>query len=599
MKYSKGDGVKLSSNFNSSEFDCHGKGCCSETLVDQNLVNYLQKIRAHFGKAVNVSSGYRCEVHNRNVGGATGSRHAKGQAADIYINGVAPAEIAKYAESIGIKGIGLYETDKDGHFVHVDTRTTKAFWYGQAEQPRSTFGGTTIIETPKEEVEPDTSKVDLSAVDPKKMWDFFKSKGLNDYGIAGLMGNLQAESGLRPTNLQNTYEKKLGMTDAEYTAAVDAGTYTNFVKDSAGYGLAQWTYWSLKQDLLNYVKQKNKSIGDGQIQMEFLAYQLSNDFSSVWKTLKSATSILEASNAVLLKFERPADQSTAVQNKRAEFGKVYYDKYASKTTVTPQPNKPSEGYTNSSLVDYVKISPNKTSPRNHKIDTITIHCVVGQCSVEALGNVFAPSSRRASSNYGIGYDGKIGMYVEEKDRSWCSSSSANDNRAITIEVASDTKHPYAVNDKAYAALIELLVDICKRNDIKELKWKGDKSLIGQIDKQNMTVHKWFANTACPGDFLYEKHGAIADAVNKKLGVITTVTPTPEENKEQTPDNKKFPYLVKVTASVLNVRAGAGTRYKINTQIKKNQVYTIVEEKSGWGKLKSGAGWICLDYVKKI
>ena len=215
-------------------------------------------------------------------------------------------------------------------------------------------------------------------------------------------------------------------------------------------------------------------------------------------------------------------------------------------------------------MDYVRISPNKTSPRNHKIDTITIHCVVGQCSVEALGNVFAPSSRRASSNYGIGYDGKIGMYVEEKDRSWCSSSSANDNRAITIEVASDTKHPYAVNDKAYAALIELLVDICKRNDIKELKWKGDKSLIGQIDKQNMTVHKWFANTACPGDFLYEKHGAIADAVNKKLGVITTVTPTPEENKEQTPDNKKFPYLVKVTASVLNVRAGAGTQYKINT-----------------------------------
>jgi uncharacterized protein YcbK (DUF882 family) len=140
MKYSKGDKVKLSSNFNSSEFDCHGKGCCSETLVDQNLVNYLQKIRTHFDKAVNISSGYRCTIHNKNVGGATGSRHTKGQAADIYINGVAPAEIAKYAESIGIKGIGLYETDKDGHFVHIDTRETKYFWYGQSEAPRSTFG---------------------------------------------------------------------------------------------------------------------------------------------------------------------------------------------------------------------------------------------------------------------------------------------------------------------------------------------------------------------------------------------------------------------------------------------------------------------------
>jgi hypothetical protein len=114
------------------------------------------------------------------------------------------------------------------------------------------------------------------------------------------------------------------------------------------------------------------------------------------------------------------------------------------------------------------------------------------------------------------------MYVEEKDRSWCSSSSSNDNRAITIEVASDTKHPYAVNDKAYSALIELLVDICKRNDIKELKWKGDKSLIGQVDKQNMTVHRWFANKSCPGDYLYERHGAIAEAVNKKLGNSTTV-----------------------------------------------------------------------------
>jgi N-acetyl-anhydromuramyl-L-alanine amidase AmpD len=138
-------------------------------------------------------------------------------------------------------------------------------------------------------------------------------------------------------------------------------------------------------------------------------------------------------------------------------------------------------YTNSPLVDYTKISPNK-SPRNHKIDTITIHCVVGQSSVEALGAWFAASSRRASSNYGVGYDGKIGLYVEEKDRSWCSNSTDNDDRAITIEVASDTKHPYAVKDKAYAALIELIADICKRNNIKELKWKADKSLIGQVDK---------------------------------------------------------------------------------------------------------------------
>lgn len=178
---------------------------------------------------------------------------------------------------------------------------------------------------------------------------------------------------------------------------------------------------------------------------------------------------------------------------------------------------------NSPLVSYTKISPNKTSPRNHKIDTITIHCVAGQCSVETLGEIFAPPSRKASSNYGIGPDGRIGMYVEEKDRSWCSSNGANDNRAITIEVASNTTDPYYVNDVAYATLIDLLVDICKRNGIKELKWKGDKSLIGNVEEQNMTVHKWFANKDCPGEYLYERHADIAEKVNKRLNATSTST----------------------------------------------------------------------------
>lgn len=171
---------------------------------------------------------------------------------------------------------------------------------------------------------------------------------------------------------------------------------------------------------------------------------------------------------------------------------------------------------NSSLVKYTKISPNKTSPRDHAIDTITIHCVVGQVSVERLGEIFAPTSKKASANYGIGSDGRVGMYVEEKDRSWCSSNADNDNRAITIECASDTKYPYAINDAVYKTLIELCADICKRNNIKELKWKADKSLIGQVDKQNMTVHRWFAKKSCPGQYIYERLGQIAEEVNKKL-----------------------------------------------------------------------------------
>lgn len=345
---------------------------------------------------------------------------------------------------------------------------------------------------------------------------------------------------------------------------------------------------------------------------------------------------------------------------------------------------------NSPLVDFTKISPNKTSPRNHAIDTITIHCVVGQCSVESLGEVFAPTSRQASSNYGIGYDGKIGMYVEEADRSWCTSNRDNDMRAITIEVASDTKHPYAVNDKVYAALIKLVADICKRNNIKELKWKADKNLIGQVDKQNMTVHRWFANKDCPGEYLYSRHGDIADKVNKILNgsnVVPEVKPEPEvkpsgdvyrvqiaaytqekfaissrdrmmemgydaniiktktsnlykvqigsfktfaeamvmlrelrelgfsafvtvsegttlENNENPSKPVPFEcYMVRVPINNLNIRKEPSTKSDVIRKCPRG-IYTIIEEADGvgatkWGKLKSGEGWVSLDYVEKV
>ena len=171
---------------------------------------------------------------------------------------------------------------------------------------------------------------------------------------------------------------------------------------------------------------------------------------------------------------------------------------------------------NSPLVDYVRISPNQTRKRTHKIDTITVHCVVGQLSVETVGNIFANPSRQASSNYCVGFDGRIGMYVEEKSRSWCSSNAANDHRAVTIEVACDVSHPYAVTPAAMQSLIELIADICKRNGIPKLLWKNDKKLIGNVKEQNMTLHRWFAATACPGEYLYSKHEYLCTEVNKKL-----------------------------------------------------------------------------------
>lgn len=210
---------------------------------------------------------------------------------------------------------------------------------------------------------------------------------------------------------------------------------------------------------------------------------------------------------------------------------------------------------NSPLVDYTRISPNKNSPRNHKIDTITIHCVVGQCTVETLGNIFAPTSRQASSNYGVGTDGKIGMYVEEKDRSWCSSNAANDNRAVTIEVASDTKHPYAVNDRAFAALLDLVTDICKRNGIKKLVWSTKKAdRVNHKNGCNMTVHRDYANKSCPGDYLYNRHGEIAAEVNRRLGVADTA---PDAGAAQ----GVTVYTVKKGDTLYQIAAKYGTTYQ--------------------------------------
>ncbi len=333
-------------------------------------------------------------------------------------------------------------------------------------------------------------------------------------------------------------------------------------------------------------------------------------------------------------------------------------------------------FTNSPLVSYTKISPNKTSPRKQAIDTITIHCVVGQCSVQTLGAVFAPESRQASSNYGVGYDGKIGMYCEEKDRSWCTSSGANDHRAITIEVASDTTSPYAVRPAAFDALLDLVTDICKRNGIKKLIWSTNKTdRVNHKNGCNVTVHRDYANKSCPGKYLYDRHQEIIDEVNKRLGAVEEPKPSApattsainegdvvkinsdtatyydgkkkvpawvrkknwivkecegdravidksEDGKNAicSPINTKFltvvkdttpaktetfkPYLVKVNTAALNIRKGAGTNFAKTGCITDRGTYTIVAESKGqgstkgWGKLKSGAGWISLDYCIK-
>lgn len=447
--------------------------------------------------------------------------------------------------------------------------------------------------------------------DEQRIWNFLQSKIKNAYGTAGLMGNLYAESGLRSNNLQNSYEKSLGYSDEAYTAAVDNGSYTNFVQDKAGYGLAQWTYWSRKQNLYNFVKGQNKSIGDLEAQLNFLWKELSEGYKGVLTDLQYAATVKDASNSVLLKFERPADQSVSVQNKRASFGQTYFDKYGN-TSGSQAAQVQKEGITmskNSSLVDITMLSPNHSGKRTHAVDRITPHCVVGQLTAEGIGKCF-PAGRQASCNYGIGTEGKVCLIVDETNRSWCSSSNANDQRAITIECASDRTEPYAFNDKVYNKLIDLCTDICKRYGKNTLLWIADKDkALNYNPKSNemlLTVHRWFANKSCPGNWMFARMGDLAEKVTKRLGgsAGSTTTSSSNSNKPTTSSattNKNFPatpFTADVLVSDLNIRKTPNGALTGKTTGKGK--FTITEVSNGWGKLKSGAGYIYLEnasYVK--
>ncbi len=376
---------------------------------------------------------------------------------------------------------------------------------------------------------------------------------------------------------------------------------------------------------------------------------------------------------------------------------------------------------NSKLASVTLISPNKNSPRNKPIDRISIHCFVGQVTAKRGCEVFQPTSKKASCNYVVGYDGSIGLCVDEGDRSWCTSSAANDHRAVTIETASDNEDPYAVTDKAYAALLDLVEDICRRNGKTKLLWLGDKdktlAFKPAADEMVLTVHRWFAKKACPGQYLLDRHPEIAAEVTRRLsggsqtsgsgtaqatdnlyrvrktwadaksqvgayksltnakravdshpgyaafdGTGKQVYPEPESSfqtsgsgtaqatdnlyrvrktwadaKSQVgayksltnakravdshpgyaafdgtgkqvypePESSFQPYQVQVTTANLRIRTGPGTNYAATGGFTGAGVFTIVEESpgtgstAGWGKLKSGAGWISLDYAKKI
>ena len=308
-----------------------------------------------------------------------------------------------------------------------------------------------------------------------------------------------------------------------------------------------------------------------------------------------------------------------------------------------KPEDTVSGYSNSPLVSYTNLTTHHSGERTHKIDTITIHCIVGQWSAKQGCDYFKNTDRQASCNYIVGRDGDIGLCVEEKNRSWCSSNKENDQRAITIECASDTTHPYAITDKALQALINLCADICKRNNIPSLKFSYDKNeRVNHLNGVNMTCHRDFAKKSCPGDYIYNKEEYIAQEVNKLLGSNVPIIQPKEEI--QTKEKNKFNYikysddyadlkkvfgydkeklwnhyltygkkegrkvyfdlevkdcyLVQVSIPDLNIRESHTVNSRSKGYIKPG-IYTITEESNGFGKLKSGSGWISLKYCKKL
>ena len=549
----------------------------------------------------------------------------------------------------------------------------------------------------------------------KIIWDFLKKEGFSDFGVAGLMGNLDAESALRPNNLQDTYSRSLGLSDAEYTAKVDNGTYTNFVRDSAGYGLAQWTYWSRKENLLNYAKSKNKSIGNLEMQLEFLVQELKTSYkNSVYNILVNATTVQQASDVVLMNFERPAN-AAAQKSKRAAMGQVYYDKYAKgveNTTMATntykkgQKTKLSENFNslefdchgsgccsetiiNPKLVEYVQ------KIRDHFGKSITVtsgyRCPTHNKRIggatgsrhskgDAADIVVSGVAPREVAKYAesIGIKG-IGLYETNADGHFTHVDTRDvksfwygQNEAKRTTFGGSTPEPdptpapqpsinndvlsigdtgedvrelqewlvklgYNVGSKGpdgdfgsktYAAVIDFqrkhdldddgIVGPLTKKAIKEaIDMMDENVIIPEVEELKLeagtevmlTKDAVFTNGKSVASWLFGKKlyvrkingdnvtistvqsGAVSGIVDKKYLKKYDSTLIAAPGFEE--------YVVMITGDVVNVRAGAGTNYKATTQVKQHQLYTIVDEKDGWGRLKNGSGWICLDFAKKI
>ena len=430
----------------------------------------------------------------------------------------------------------------------------------------------------------------------EKIWNFLKSKGLSDYGVAGLMGNLRAESALNPCNLQQTYERKLGHTDASYTAAVDNGSYDNFVHDSAGYGLAQWTYWSRKAALLEFVKAAGTSIGDLETQLRFLYKELSEGYkNTVLAVLEAATDVRTASDVVLTKYERPANQGEAVKQKRASYGQTYYDKYAK---AAASPEVPKGGNTTMKLIESILTkNPCYTCGRTITVKGLMLHSVgCPQPSAE----VFVKNWNRADYDRACVHafidanTGAVYQTLPWNRRGWHAGAGAN-NTHIGVEMCEPSTIRYTggsswvetgdgSNTKAcvlrtYQAAVELFAMLCKEYGLDPL---ADGVIISHKEGHARGV----ASNHGDPEHLWGKFGLTMNKfrTDVKAAMGTAAAPeTPKEDKED--DKPAGSVLYYVQSGAYTVKANADAQAK---KLKAKGFDVLVKKVGAYYKVQTGA-----------
>lgn len=485
----------------------------------------------------------------------------------------------------------------------------------------------------------------VGATNAEKIWNYCKSKGMNDYGCAGVLSSLDCESALRPGNLEDTYERTSGYTDESYTVAVDNGSYTKFVTDGFGYGLAQWTWWTRKQGLLSFAKERGVSISDMEMQLDYLYKELSESFTSVLNTLRMASSVLEASNAMLLKYECPLNAGASVQSLRASYAQHYYDRFAKNTEV-----KKNMGYITANKKSNQKLSEHFSSDefdchgtgcctttiineklveylekiRAHFGKPITItsgyRCVVHNRNVggatgsrhgkgDAADIVIQGIAPRTVAQYAesIGILG-IGLYETSSDGHfvhidardyksfWYGQACAG--RSTFGAYTGSTGNTSSSNSSTAVSNNYILAKGSSGSKVKELQENlialgyscGSYGADGSYGNATVAAVKKFQSS----------NGLNADGI---AGYLTLAAITKALQNKNSSGNASGS-AVRVTASVLNIRKGAGTNYPVVGSIRDKGTYTIVSESSGagaakWGKLADGRGWISLDYCMKL